>query len=160
MELTVTNRVRAWPKRWESGQGAAGMNRSKLACGEAFMMITEYLRSKWHWVTKSRSDPRGVHQSILATQEVNSQGNVNMYVVLKVQNLYSSLAQSVEHAAVNRSVVGSSPTGGAFGTWSPICKSYTRLHGQAVKTPPFHGGNRGSNPLGVIIQKFYIICKI
>ena len=36
-----------------------------------------------------------------------------MYVVLKVQNLYSSLAQSVEHAAVNRSVVGSSPTGGA-----------------------------------------------
>ena len=25
---------------------------------------------------------------------------------------YSSLAQSVEHAAVNRSVVGSSPTGG------------------------------------------------
>ena len=25
----------------------------------------------------------------------------------------------------------------------------SRLHGQAVKTPPFHGGNRGSNPLGV-----------
>ena len=23
------------------------------------------------------------------------------------------------------------------------------LHGQVVKTPPFHGGNRGSNPLGV-----------
>ena len=29
-------------------------------------------------------------------------------------NLYSSLAQSVEHAAVNRSVVGSSPTGGVI----------------------------------------------
>ena len=28
-----------------------------------------------------------------------------------------------------------------------------RLHGQAVKTPPFHGGNRGSNPLGVIKQQ-------
>ena len=27
---------------------------------------------------------------------------------------YASLAQSVEHAAVNRSVVGSSPTGGVF----------------------------------------------
>ena len=27
-------------------------------------------------------------------------------------NIYSSLAQSVEHAAVNRRVVGSSPTGG------------------------------------------------
>ncbi len=26
--------------------------------------------------------------------------------------MYSSLAQSVEHSAVNRSVVGSSPTGG------------------------------------------------
>ena len=66
-----------------------------------------------------------------------------MYVVLKVQNtFYSSLAQSVEHSAVNRSVVGSSPTGGVFRN--------IRLHGQAVKTPPFHGGNRGSNPLGVI----------
>ena len=27
--------------------------------------------------------------------------------------IYSSIAQSVEHAAVNRRVVGSSPTGGA-----------------------------------------------
>ena len=26
-----------------------------------------------------------------------------------------------------------------------------RLHGQAVKTPPFHGGNRGSIPLWVTI---------
>ena len=32
-------------------------------------------------------------------------------------------------------------------------KFSTRLHGQAVKTPPFHGGNRGSNPLGVISLK-------
>ena len=24
------------------------------------------------------------------------------------------------------------------------------LHGQAVKTSPFHGGNTGSNPVGVI----------
>ena len=37
-----------------------------------------------------------------------------MYVVLKVQTFYSSLAQSVEHSAVNRSVVGSSPTGGVL----------------------------------------------
>ena len=67
-------------------------------------------------------------------------------------NLYSSLAQSVEHAAVNRSVVGSSPTGGVFGNMKSDTKFEfsTRLHGQAVKTPPFHGGNRGSNPLGVI----------
>ena len=31
---------------------------------------------------------------------------------------YSSIAQSVEHAAVNRRVVGSSPTGGAMAPWS------------------------------------------
>ena len=41
-----------------------------------------------------------------------------VYAVLKVHHLQkrecSSLAQSVEHAAVNRRVVGSSPTGGAF----------------------------------------------
>ena len=44
----------------------------------------------------------------------------------------------VELSAVNRSVVGSSPTCGA--NW-PV--------GQAVKTPPFHGGNTGSSPVGV-----------
>lgn len=74
-----------------------------------------------------------------------------MYAVLKVQEGWSSLAQSVEHAAVNRSVVGSSPTGG--GRRKPERHKpgrKIRLHGQAVKTPPFHGGNRGSNPLGVI----------
>ena len=71
-----------------------------------------------------------------ATQEVNSQGNVNMYVVLKVQNLYSSLAQSVEHAAVNRSVVGSSPTGGAF-----LCRKAEKLGGINIKMkkPPEMG---------------------
>ena len=31
----------------------------------------------------------------------------------RCQHNYSSIAQSVEHAAVNRRVVGSSPTGGA-----------------------------------------------
>ena len=36
-----------------------------------------------------------------------------------VITLYSSLAQSVEHAAVNRSVVGSSPTGGVFSYKAP-----------------------------------------
>ena len=32
----------------------------------------------------------------------------------RCQHIYSSIAQSVEHAAVNRRVVGSSPTGGAI----------------------------------------------
>ena len=35
-----------------------------------------------------------------------------------------------------------------------------RLHGQAVKTPPFHGGNRGSNPLGVIeLNTRFNLCR-
>ena len=44
----------------------------------------------------------------------------------------------VEHTAVNRGVTGSSPVWGAL-----------RLRGQEVKTSPFHGGNTGSNPVGV-----------
>ena len=49
----------------------------------------------------------------------------------------------VDHMTVNHGVVGSSPTRGVF-------LFLYWLHGQAVKTPPFHGGIRGSNPLGVI----------
>ena len=53
----------------------------------------------------------------------------------------------VEHSAVNRVVVGSSPTRGVF----------LRPHGQAVKTSPFHGGNTGSIPVGVIAFNAYCI---
>ena len=60
----------------------------------------------------------------------------------------------VEHTAVNRGVVGSSPTRGVkkvVDIIRRVCYNFfVRLHGQADKTPPFHGGNRGSNPLGVI----------
>ena len=61
--------------------------------------------------------------------------------VLKVHSIFYEIfldSSMVEHSAVNRVVVGSSPTRGAF-----------RPHGQAVKTSPFHGGNTGSNPVGV-----------
>ena len=54
----------------------------------------------------------------------------------------------VEHTAVNRGVVGSSPTRGVLLSQESL--NMIRLYGQAVKTPPFHGGNRGSNPLRVI----------
>ena len=47
----------------------------------------------------------------------------------------------VEHSAVNRRVVGSSPTRGV--TYN------IRPRGQEVKTSPFHGGNTGSIPVGV-----------
>ena len=57
----------------------------------------------------------------------------------------------VEHSAVNRVVVGSSPTRGVFlsDTLDTPSGDNTRLHGQAVKTSPFHGGNTGSIPVGV-----------
>ena len=63
--------------------------------------------------------------------------------LLKQKPLYSSLAQSVERMTVNHDVVGSSPTRGAK-LW-PL--------GQVVKTPPFHGDNMGSNPVGVTKKK-------
>ena len=65
-----------------------------------------------------------------------------MYEVLKVQTLIILDSSMVEHSAVNRVVVGSSPTRGVF--------LNIRLRGQAVKTSPFHGGNTGSIPVGVI----------
>ena len=60
----------------------------------------------------------------------------------------------VEHSAVNRVVVGSSPTRGVHGGKTT---SVIRLRGQAVKTSPFHGGNTGSIPVGVTSIKQCII---
>ena len=52
--------------------------------------------------------------------------------------LYSSLAQSVEHSAVNRVVVGSSPTGGAIMSGQkPNCRKTSILSGFFV----FFGAN-------------------
>ena len=73
-------------------------------------------------------------------------------------NLYSSLAQSVEHAAVNRSVVGSSPTGGVFGSM----KSDTKLNflpGSMVKRlrhRPFTAVTGVQIPLESLCKKSYI----
>ena len=57
----------------------------------------------------------------------------------------------VEHSAVNRRVVGSSPTRGVS---TQYVKYYVHLYiwllGQAVKTSPFHGGNTSSILVGVI----------
>ena len=59
----------------------------------------------------------------------------------KIMMLIFLDSSMVEHTAVNRGVVGSSPTRGVW------------LLGQAVKTSPFHGGNTGSIPVGVIQKK-------
>ena len=73
----------------------------------------------------------------------------------------------VEHSAVNRVVVGSSPTRGVscegrvLRSERALEKAWSqgkepgkekRLRGQAVKTSPFHGGNTGSIPVGVIFR--------
>ena len=57
-------------------------------------------------------------------------------------------SSAVEHPAVNRRVVGSNPTRGV--SWSV---------GQGVKTPPFHGGNAGSNPARIIIE-FLVMMRL
>ena len=54
------------------------------------------------------------------------------------------MAQLVEQLTCNQQVVGSSPIASSI-------INLIWLLGQAVKTPPFHGGNRGSIPLGVTI---------
>ena len=64
----------------------------------------------------------------------------------------------VERTAVNRDVVGSSPTRGAF-FFREGRKEEMRPHGQAVKTSPFHGGNTGSIPVGVIAGFFVLTYK-
>ena len=46
---------------------------------------------------------------------------------------------------VNHDVVGSSPTRGVH-----TAMYVSWLRGQEVKTSPFHGGNTGSIPVGVI----------
>ena len=75
----------------------------------------------------------------------------------------------VEHTAVNRGVAGSSPARGVFKKHKsfliyaacyleavPIYFYCIRPHGQAVKTSPFHGGNTGSIPVGVIFMPIWL----
>ena len=109
MELTVTNRVRAWPKSRGSGQDVTEMGRNKLACGEPFLVQTEHLRSKWHRTTESWDDHRwssqknrrcsfscepvkkgeSVRRLKLIQKTINHQQN--MYVVLNIQSWKSGL---------------------------------------------------------------------
>ena len=60
------------------------------------------------------------------------------------------MAQLAEQLTCNQQVIGSSPIASSI-------FNLIWLLGQAVKTPPFHGGNRGSIPLGVTII-FYLLC--
>ncbi len=64
--------------------------------------------------------------------------------------LYSSLAQLVEQLTLNQWVLGSSPR------W---CTNQWPV-GQAVKTPPSHGGDKGSIPLRVTKKDDYFCNRL
>ena len=81
----------------------------------------------------------------------------------------------VEHSAVNRVVVGSSPTRGVscegrvLRSVKALEKAWSqgkepgkekRLRGQAVKTSPFHGGNTGSIPVGVTYLSYADVAQL
>ena len=83
-----------------------------------------------------------VSQSGMVKVTMNGMSVFDLYEVLRVHLMILD-SSMVEHSAVNRVVVGSSPTRGAL--WP---------HGQAVKTSPFHGGNTGSIPVGVTLEGF------
>ena len=68
------------------------------------------------------------------------------YIVLNASKHLFLDSSMVEHTAVNRGVVGSSPTRGV--ELERVINQIWLL-GQAVKTSPFHGGNTGSIPVGV-----------
>ncbi len=60
------------------------------------------------------------------------------------------MEQLVARRAHNPKVEGSSPSSATIKKLTnKKCAKLVWLLGQAVKTPPFHGGNRGSIPLGV-----------
>ena len=72
-------------------------------------------------------------------------------------------SSEVEHSAVNRRVVGSNPTRGVLKSVSQLLADFNFekiniwLRGQAVKTSPFHGGNTGSIPVGVIWRHSQVV---
>ena len=126
MELTVTNRSQAYPNtEKEISKQSVGLKKSKKD-----LQLSDECSIILYVVLKARS--RTIFDWCA------SPGEIGWLYMLSTVFLDSSM---VEHSAVNRRVVGSSPTRGVF--------LYIRLRGQAVKTSPFHGGNTGSIPVGV-----------
>ena len=76
-------------------------------------------------------------------QEISKKEVDNNVSILYTKNLirHDLLAQLVEHLTFNQGVDGSSPSWVTISLIWPV--------GQAVKTPPFHGGIKGSIPLRV-----------
>ena len=62
--------------------------------------------------------------------------------------IYSSLAQSVEHLTVNQGVVGSSPTGGVYGSMV-----------KRLRHRPFTAVTRVRFPLESLLIKYGVLAK-
>ena len=136
MELTVTNRSQAYPNaEKEISKQSVGLKKSKKD-----LQLSDECSIILYVVLKARS------RTIF--DRCASPGEIGWLYMLSTVFLDSSM---VEHSAVNRRVVGSSPTRGVF--------LYIRLRGQAVKTSPFHGGNTGSIPVGVTPIIYGVIAK-
>ncbi len=88
------------------------------------------------------------NRSKVYSKKMNSELIRILYEVLRLLPPIFLDSSMVEHSAVNRVVVGSSPTRGAR-----CGNQQVWLRGQAVKTSPFHGGNTGSIPVGVTCRK-------
>ena len=67
-----------------------------------------------------------------------------------VEHTYSSIAQSVEHSAVNRSVVGSSPTWGVARNGELLCKAKER---RVESFEERYGWLRSAKTLGSLVKR-------
>ena len=94
MELTVTNRSRAYPGRSSEDSKVDGIQYVVLK-----VCITCIINAGFSYNIFKRYLMNFLLSCIIGNRRASA---------------YSSIAQSVEHAAVNRAVVGSSPTRGVF----------------------------------------------
>ena len=102
--------------------------------------------------SESRSDRRSIQEYVTerATQmnkkvPKSEAKEKNMVTIEKEIHLFPSRTQKLSLSSLM-----------ILGVQTPGKVSRSQFQwplGQAVKTPPFHGGNRGSNPLGVTKRK-------
>ena len=130
MQLTVTNRSRAWPK---ARRKQHGWRESENGCLHTWTLErkTWYLRSKWHWEEAKRIRSDRCDRVRWSFEWMNMNSNFRQWFRKNGCNticgfegtcLFIFLDSSmVEHSAVNRRVVGSSPTRGAE---NPVWNQY------------------------------------
>ena len=127
-------------RRFESDSGRKELNkRGVSSAGRASVLQTEGHRFEPYTPHKGEfpSGQRGQTVNLLALPSVvriHLPPSDTIYYTpmrLGAYAIYSSIAQSVEHAAVNRGVVGSSPTWGAERRW-PFKDNFISSRDRAV----------------------------